>query len=100
MLLSGKSVSVILDEIDDEQMRGRFVRVIEDMPQMADQDQVEAINECLSVLKDKKLDMKIAKMKEDMKTLQGQARTEALSAIMELIKIKSSKGKDGEQYGT
>ncbi|MBQ8092169.1 MAG: DNA primase [Clostridia bacterium] len=94
MLLSGKNAAMLLEEIEDEGQRSRFARILDSSPDATEDEQMQAINDCLAVLRRKKHDKRVELMKEQISSLSGEAKEAALRRMQEMI-INSDSGKEG-----
>lgn len=94
MLLSGKNAAGMLEEIEDENERTRFARILDSYPDISEDEQMQAINDCLAVLRTKKRDQRVEQMKSQISGLDGEAKQEALRRMQEMIMKDEEMGKE------
>ncbi|MBQ7488734.1 MAG: DNA primase [Clostridia bacterium] len=94
MLLSGKNAAGMLEEIEDENERTRFARILDSYPDISEDEQMQAINDCLAVLRTKKRDKRVEQMKSQISGLDGEAKQEALRRMQEMIMKDEEMGKE------
>ena len=94
MLLSGKSAARILEEIEDENERGRLAAILNSAPEVSEDEQMQIINDCLEILRAKKRDQRVERIKEQLPSLDEETRKEMLRRTSEML-INLDTGKEG-----
>ena len=94
MLPSGKSAARILEEIEDENERGRLAAILNSAPEVSEDEQMQIINDCLEILRAKKRDQRVERIKEQLPSLDEETRKEMLRRTSEML-INLDTGKEG-----